>query len=1592
VTTDRDEARRILQKAIESEVKDAAGEQAQFAGFAASFLHGTEGRPLQTHGVAGLIALARSAFEFAQTRAPGECLLRVRLPADLPGRSVIEILQDDRPFLVDTLRLFLRRHRLQEQMLLHPTMSVIRDESGTLQSMGDAAESRESLIYVEFYPRVDDERALALETELRDVMGWVASVTEDHRRMIREVREIGANIELASTHVDADVARVAKICRFLDWIIEDHFVFMGTRRYDVRKVDGELEIALRSGGLGMWRNDTDSRFSQAQRGEGIPDTLRHALDDPRIVQVMKGWTQTRIHRAGRIDRIMVKEFDEHGELSGFAIIAGLFGNRALRMPSSLVPLLAERLEQILDADGSAPGSHRYKAIVTAFDSAPMEFLFGAPVEDNAALVREIVETEGAEEPRVVLRTDASGRSFYAAVILPRKRYSEQLRGSVRAFFAAHLEIGYIDDRVSFLEEGTALLHFFCTLRDGDPPEVADLEAEVERLAARWEEQFTDRLIEIHGAADGGGLAARYAEAFPDALRLTTHPADAVRDVEALELLSRTGEPRISLFRDQREPDAETSMLRIYLPEQRLLSDLLPLIDHFDIQVVDARQTAIVTQDRAPAFIHALRVRSLGGDQSDLDAISARLGEALCAALQRVVPDDALNALVLVAGLDWREVEVVRTYLEYINQIQTTLTRAYVREILLLNPIAVRLMLELHAARLAPGPDGAARERREAELHEQFDRYRDRIASLNEDRALGAVVELIEATLRTNFFVRPNGTHRIAIKLDPSRVSDLKPPHAYREIFVHGSGVDGIHIRGGPVARGGIRWSDRLDDFRTEVLGLMRTQQLKNCVIIPVGAKGGFVLRAMDLSPSEARQRADDAYRVFIAGLLDLTDNIDAAGRVVPPADVYRRDSDDPYLVVAADKGTAHLSDAANALALEHGFWLGDAFASGGSVGYDHKKFAITARGAWECVKHHLSELGMDPEHDTYDVAGIGDMSGDVFGNGLLLMRRARLVAAFDHRHIFLDPDPDPERAWQERKRLFDLPRSSWSDYDAECLSRGGGVWPRSAKRIDLAPETRKMLDLEQAHITGPDLVRAVLRAPVDLIWNGGIGTYVKASEESHADVGDRTNEPVRIDAPELRARIIGEGGNLGLTQAARVEAAIGGVRLDTDAIHNSAGVDLSDHEVNYKILLAGPTLAGDLTMEERATQLASVADEACESVLAHNRAQVLCISLDEARSQHDLESFGWAIETLCRAQGLEPEEVGLPDENAIQARQIAAHGLVRPELSVLLGLAKLHTRLSLANDELVDRPSMVSLYEASFPAALRERFPDAVRNHQLRRQMTALVITNRIIDSGGVASITSLIAKRGLTVARAADAILAAGEILDVTRLRESLLTQRRALLPELFNECLFSLDNSVRNVALYLVGEELEGIDADQLSTWRHAIFGLSDQTSDFLSSEEEDALEQRAANFVRNDVPEELARSLAQAPLADRGINIVRLIARAKRPAIEVARAYTKLGEEAGINWVYRNLPRVDARNLWDRMVLTDLRTEMLLLQRELTEHVLRADGEDSIAAVAAFLEQHRDSIERIGTLQQEALLSPSSSARTVVAQALVRLRPTG
>jgi glutamate dehydrogenase len=1563
-----------------------------FAAFAESYLRGIESH--HAGGESILATLAAEAFAWARQREPGRICVRVRNPEDRPGNTVIDVLQDDRPFIVDTLSLALARHGLQERLVLRPLLQITRDAEGHMQAVGPSQNGGplESYVYVEVLPRIEDPSRLEeLERTVREVMGWVRDITEDHRRMVRSIRELMANLEYAGPFIEGGPKRAANIERFLGWLVDGRFVLIGMRRYRVREAGGELEVQIDPGtGLGMWRDDDSSRLREARRGAAIPGEILDDLEDPRIILISKSHMESRIHRHGRLDRIVVKEHDDQGRVIGFGILVGLFTRIVLRTPGSQVPLLSERLREVVDRIQVTQGSHQHKSIVAAFDSAPIELLIGADVEAIVDLLQELVEAAGSKAVRLLLRSHPRGRTLYAATLLPRENYREDLRAEVRQILERETNASYIDDRTSFVDDDTAIIHCFCTSSESEAisADRAKLEEAIRYACSPWEDQLFDALRERYGEERAPVLAARYETAFPEELRARTHPVDAVRDVEALEAFAETGEPEFSLYFDRGAPESEGATLRMYLPEAPLLSDIMHVADRFGIRVIDAQLASVEPADRPPVAVESLRILPLGAVQADLDAIFPRLSEALAMTISKQVSSDTLNGLVLGAGLDWRQVDLIRAYVEYFLQIQGALSRPFIRSVLLENPLAVRALGGYFEALHDPALAEDERAGRVERLRGVFESYRDRIPSLNEDRVLVGLFELIDATLRSNFFVPPSTPPRVVLKFDSERISELAGVVPYREIFVHCEGMMGIHLRGGPVARGGLRWSDRRDDLRVEILGLMSTQMLKNGIIVPVGAKGGFVLRRTGLTPGEARALADEQYRVFIESLLDVTDNLALDGEVLPPPDVRRLDGDDPYLVVAADKGTAHLSDSANEIAMRRDFWLGDAFASGGSEGYDHKKYAITARGAWECVKHHFADLEIDPERSDYSVVGIGDMSGDVFGNGMLLARRARLLAAFDHRHVFLDPDPDPETAWSERKRLFELPRSSWADYDPARISPGGGVHLRNAKRVEVSAPLRERLGLESEAVSGQELVRAILRMEVDLLWNGGIGTYVKGSHESNAEVGDRANDAVRIDASELRARVVGEGGNLGLTQAARVEASLCGVRLDTDAIHNSAGVDLSDHEVNYKIALAPLVRSGRLDAAARSELLVSVAEDACASALSHNRSQALAISLDELRSRRDPEVFLRAVEELCAFARLSPDELRLPDAATLSDRATRGEGFTRPELATLLCLAKQHAQAELMASGLTSADELEPVYRAYFPERFTSELPVPLGDHPLRREITSLRLVNRLIDAGGAALMVSLTSELGVGIERAAAAMLQAEDVLNVPSYRWRVLSEGRSRAG--IYAALVELDDGVRIVAHYLVRSGAGALDPATVQRIRAGILALSSAARDFLSPGELQRFDARWEPLSKQGLPDDLAHDIAGIPLADRGLDILRVCEETSTSPIETARVYARVGDATGINWAYARLGQAGVTSLWDRILLLDVRWDLLDLQRRIAEEVLASKPDDPAAAVEAFLDSRADVISSVQALQRQSAAAASTSAIVVITARLRSLLP--
>jgi glutamate dehydrogenase len=1170
------------------------------------------------------------------------------------------------------------------------------------------------------------------------------------------------------------------------------------------------------------------------------------------------------------------------------------------------------------------------------------------------------------------------------VILPRPLYDEDLRRDLRKLLVERYGVTYVDNRTSFLDDEVALIHFFCNnAGDVDLGMLAELENDIKDCATPWEDRFEAALLERYSSEQGYRLAEEYRSAFPKEYRIVTFADDAALDVECLERL-RQGDSKVELALSAESGEGEagsrTSWLKVYQAERPYLTDLLPLLDNFGLRVIDAMLTQVSSDSGCRLWIVTFRMEDLPRGAPSRAGLETGMLEGLRAALSGRVESDPLNRLVLGAGLNWQEVELIRAYLAYARQLGGSPERRFVSNVLIKHTAAICALLALFRARFDPDL-GKDREAREAGALAELASQRESIPTADEDRVFALLTDLILSTLRTNFFAKaPEELQEVAFKFDSKRIKTMPSPKPYAEIFVHSAEMTGVHLRGGPIARGGIRWSDRIQDLRTEVLGLMKTQMTKNGLIVPSGAKGGFILKRCTSGASTARQVADRQYARFVEALLGITDNV-IGDDVVGPERVVRHDQDDPYLVVAADKGTAHLSDVANRVACACGFWLGDAFASGGSDGYDHKKEGITARGAWVCVKRHFLELGIDAENEPFTLAGIGDMSGDVFGNALLLAHKSRLLAAFNHLHIFLDPDPDPELAWAERRRLFELPRSTWRDYDTEKISQGGGVYDRAARAIPLTPEVKTILDVDTNVLSGEEMIRTILRMPVDLLWNGGVGTYIKASRESEAEVGDRANASVRVDACEVRARVIGEGGNLGLTQLARVEYALGGGRLNTDAIDNSGGVDLSDHEVNFKILLAPRCRAARIALKDRNELLRDCVAGADASVLAHNASQARCLSLDLLRSAGDPERTLLAAQFLEQHADLEPHLEFLPTREELRSRASASgmlSGHTRPELAILLGYTKMLVKRELVRSKAPDHPLLQDALIRYFPESLRVAFREDIECHPLRREITATCLTNEVIDQAGITLVPELVRTLGTGVADVVVAYHTVGRLLSADRLRSILETEP---LPE--DERLqasLRIEGAVRTGAfIFMALERRAWLEPGEFSQWMSQVGALRE----LVASHPDDA-----ESVAEPGHAHELSRELEWVSRVARGLGAISLSIHCDLPLPHVVDVYAAIGAETRADWLLERLRELDRHEPWDRLGAEALYLEVLEAQRALTERCLaRGDTSRVLEEFRARKSAALQNIER--TVQQiDAGKRIGLAPLTVLSQQLRRL----
>jgi glutamate dehydrogenase len=1319
-----------------------------FHAFAKAFLRRLSDEEIVTAGVEELYGVVGSAFTFTDERGLHGSAVRVFDPTlEADGYTcigtVIETVTDDSPFLVDSVNEELLARNLSVTRLLHPVVGTIRDEEGVIERIvaGRDASHRESFMHFELdRPLGTDERD-DLQRRVREILHDVRLTVRDFESMQERVRHM---IELArAAAVRYSAQEVGETVDFLEWLLQLNFVLLGYREYELLGEGDQRGIrAVPGTGLGILSDLQHSAFSETTALSSLEPVVRRRIEDGDLLVFSKTNSYSSVHRRARMDYIGVRIVNAEGEILGECRLIGLFTSKAYMEPATKTPLLHHKLEQILTVEDLIPGSHDYKEAVELFESFPKDELFQASTEELRRLVVGLLQLEKHGGIRVLVRKDLYGRSVSIVVALPRDRFNAALRKRLQHFFLERFNGVTVDYHLSLGETESARIFFTVHLAQGSQiPEVPyeALESEVERLARTWDDDLRDALVTRVGHERGAQLADKYSPRFPSYYKASDEWDLIVDDVLALESLEANPEGFMVGIGNETKGERLTRV-KLYKTGGKVdLSAFMPILEAMGLRAVEEIPTQVMGEGRA--YIHDFGVLDTRGAVLDLGAEADNVAETIAAVWRGECESDSLNRLVTLTALSWKQVHILRALRKYRMRVSSRYTEEYRNDAMAAHGGIAEELVRFFEARF--DPERMAEEDEIDEIRQGIHQELRQVTSLDQDNIIRSLLGTVEAIVRTNAYL-PDRTS-LSFKLRSARVPEMPKPYPLFEIFVYSPQMEAIHLRGGMVARGGIRWSDRREDYRTEVLGLMKAQKVKNAVIVSDGSKGGFILKRPTASPEELRAEVSTQYVTFMRGMLDITDNR-VNGEVVHPDGVRIHDLADPYLVVAADKGTATFSDTANGVAEEYGFWLSDAFASGGSQGYDHKALGITARGAWESVKRHFRELGVDVMTEPFTVVGVGDMSGDVFGNGMLYTSQIKLVCAFDHRHVFIDPDPDPALSFAERQRLFVTPRSTWADYDRTLLSAGGEVIDRLAKSVTLSPEARAALGIgpdDPAEMTPNEVLHLALQAPVDLLWNGGIGTYVKATDEGHTEVGDRANDPVRVNGDQVRARVVGEGGNLGFTQRGRIEYAASGGRINTDFIDNSAGVDTSDHEVNIKILLGLAVQRGDLTVDERNELLQSCADDVVSHVLYDNYLQAQILSQEMEISAQRIENHEDLMQQLESDGELEREVEFLPTSEEMAERRGAGRGMERPEAAILLAYAKRSIAAALLESDLPDSPYLFQDLRSYFPPAIVERFGHLIEDHPLKRELVATIASNDVVNSQGITFVSRMVTETG---------------------------------------------------------------------------------------------------------------------------------------------------------------------------------------------------------------------------------------------------------
>ena len=1510
--------------------------------------------------------------------------------------TVVEITIEDMPFLVDSLGIVLNQEDLTIHLMVHPVLIVRRDRTGRLTDVAngdpdDAGFFKESWQHVQI-DRIEDPHGLAeLRQKILRVLEDVALAVRDWRSMRQRALDIAASLESNPPPGQPNEARETK--ELLEWITENHFTFLGYREYRLRRGRSEdLIEALPDSGLGILRARRGRRLEPiALKGD-----IREYARASELLTITKANSKSTVHRSTYLDYIGVKTFDKTGRVNGEQRFLGLFTSSVYHRSPREIPLLRQKIERVVAHFGLDPASHDAKAVVHVVETYPRDELFQARVADLIRIVRGVVNLYERRRVRVFLRRDVFGRFYSGLIYVPRDRYNTQVREKMENVIREQLHATAIESQVEISESALARVHIIVRLPpDGGPRvDVGALEERIAETVRTWDDRLRDALMLTHGEFDGRTIAERYRQAFPAAYEEEIPPDEAIEDIRQLDRV--IAEPERIAMRLV-AGDERVVHLRLFRASVPItLSQALPILENLGFTVMSERPYLIGVPGAPEIWVQNYEMRRADGKGVDPDALGERFSEAFTAVVSGQAENDGFNRLIVLTQMRWRQAMVLRAYCRFLLQTSSTFSQPYMEQVLATNPSITFLLSRLFEAQFDPTLKTARRDALLAQLQEELTRQLDAVKSLDEDRILRRFAGAIQATLRTNYFQsgsqEPHKRY-VSLKLDSRNIAELPQPRPAFEIFVYSPRVEGVHLRMGHVARGGIRWSDRREDFRTEVLGLMKAQNVKNSLIVPVGAKGGFVPKRLPANASreDIQREGIECYCTFIRGLLDVTDNI-VEGRVVAPQQVVRRDGDDAYLVVAADKGTATFSDIANGIAAEYSFWLGDAFASGGSAGYDHKKMGITARGAWECVKRHFRELGIDTQSQHFTAIGIGDMSGDVFGNGMLRSNHMKLLAAFNHQHIFLDPNPDPAAGFAERRRLFALPRSTWDDYDRNRISKGGGVFSRSSKTIRISPQVRAMLAVEHDAMTPIELIRAVLRMPVDLLWNGGIGTYVKSSEEDHAAVGDRANDAVRVDGRDLRCKIVGEGGNLGLSQRGRIEYALAGGRINTDFIDNSGGVDCSDHEVNIKILLNHASKRAGLSVSKRNKMLADMTEDVAALVLRDNYLQSQALSMLEVRAVKDLPEHAHTIRSLELSGHLDRALEFLPFAETIDDRQKAGAGLTRPELAILLAYAKMTLYSRLIDSDVPEDPYLSQELERYFPVLMERRCGKFLRQHRLRREIIATATTNSMVNRMGATFARRAQEDTGADAATIVRAYAIAREAFAMRNTWAEIEALDNEIAAATQYEMMYETTRLLRFATYWLIHHQPDELNIDQqVLRFRRALAELDDAIPSVLSGSDLTAFESRCEQYRAASVPDALSNRMATLAALRSGPDVVAIAEQTQLPIDRSALVYFGVGTALSLDWLREQIELLDVEGHWQAVARATLRDNVYELQRLLCLQVLKhAPRGSTSSALDTWLGRHKAAVDSVRQTIAEMRSLPEMDFATlsVAVQAVRRI----